>query len=84
MYADRESVLQLGFDDAFTRLWNFYLCYCEAGFATQTLGLQVLTFTRPNNTSLITGRPAGRVCEAIGPFVGGGGGAVVVAAGSLD
>ena len=71
------------------RTWNYYLCYCEAGFATQTLGLQVLTFTRPNNTSLITGRPAGRVCEAIGPFVGGGGGgggggAVVVAAGSLD
>ena len=48
-----------------------------------TLGLQVLTFTRPNNSSLITGVPAGRVCEPIGPFVGGGG-AVVVPGGSLD
>jgi cyclopropane-fatty-acyl-phospholipid synthase len=24
-----------GFDDAFMRLWRFYLCYCEAGFLTQ-------------------------------------------------
>lgn len=24
-----------GFDEAFIRLWRFYLCYCEAGFLTQ-------------------------------------------------
>ena len=22
----------LGFDERFMRLWQFYLCYCEAGF----------------------------------------------------
>jgi len=27
------EVRQLGFDDAFIRLWHFYLCYCEAAFA---------------------------------------------------
>ena len=26
------SLKKLGFDDRFERLWNFYLCYCEAGF----------------------------------------------------
>jgi Cyclopropane fatty acid synthase and related methyltransferases len=24
----------LGFDDAFRRLWEYYLCYCEAGFVS--------------------------------------------------
>ena len=24
----------LGFDERFRRLWEFYLAYCEAGFAT--------------------------------------------------
>ncbi len=23
----------LGYDEAFIRMWEFYLCYCEAGFA---------------------------------------------------
>jgi cyclopropane-fatty-acyl-phospholipid synthase len=26
------AIEQLGFDDAFKRLWTYYLCYCEAGF----------------------------------------------------
>lgn len=30
--AQREQVLQLGFDDKFMRMWDFYLCYCEGGF----------------------------------------------------
>jgi cyclopropane-fatty-acyl-phospholipid synthase len=30
-----EEVRAQGFDDAFTRLWRFYLCYCEAGFLTK-------------------------------------------------
>lgn len=63
-----DVVRPLGFDDAFIRTWNYYLCYCEAGFASQTLGLQVLTFTRPNNTSLLTGTPAGRLADPIGPI----------------
>jgi cyclopropane-fatty-acyl-phospholipid synthase len=24
-----------GFDEAFIRIWRFYLCYCEAGFLTR-------------------------------------------------
>ena len=37
------EVRQLGFDDAFIRLWHFYLCYCEAAFAERRCNsLQVM------------------------------------------
>ena len=28
----------LGYPDSFIRMWEFYLCYCEAGFAERALG----------------------------------------------
>lgn len=28
----RDQVLELGFDERFIRMWDFYLCYCEGGF----------------------------------------------------
>jgi len=28
-----DEILELGFDEQFRRLWNFYLSYCEAGFS---------------------------------------------------
>ena len=30
--AERARVLQLGFDERFIRIWEFYLAYCEAAF----------------------------------------------------
>ena len=30
--AHKQHVLSLGFDERFMRIWEFYLCYCEAGF----------------------------------------------------
>lgn len=30
-----EAIRSQGFDEAFIRLWRFYLCYCEAGFLTR-------------------------------------------------
>ncbi len=30
--AERRRILQLGFDERFMRLWEFYLAYCEAAF----------------------------------------------------
>jgi cyclopropane-fatty-acyl-phospholipid synthase len=36
--AERERVHALGFDGAFVRMWEFYLAYCEAGFATEAIG----------------------------------------------
>jgi cyclopropane-fatty-acyl-phospholipid synthase len=32
--AHEHAVDALGFDDTFRRMWDFYLAYCEAGFAT--------------------------------------------------
>lgn len=49
-------VLELGFDDAFIRLWNMYFCYCEAGFENQVINLQILTFSRPGNPNMLPAR----------------------------
>ncbi len=45
----REEVAALGFSDAFRRLWEFYFCYCEAGFAERTIGDVQLLLTKPLN-----------------------------------
>jgi cyclopropane-fatty-acyl-phospholipid synthase len=36
--ANLERVRALGLPDTFTRMWEFYFCYCEAGFAERALG----------------------------------------------
>jgi cyclopropane-fatty-acyl-phospholipid synthase len=36
--ANLEPVRALGYPETFIRLWEFYLCYCEAGFAEGQLG----------------------------------------------
>ncbi len=35
-----------GFDETFRRMWEFYLAYCEAGFATGYLDVAQIRFTR--------------------------------------
>jgi cyclopropane-fatty-acyl-phospholipid synthase len=44
--AQRERVHALGFDPTFVRMWEFYLAYCEAGFATGALGDAQLRLAR--------------------------------------
>ncbi|MCG9030850.1 SAM-dependent methyltransferase [Laribacter hongkongensis] len=34
-----DPVRRLGFDEAFIRLWRLYLCYCEAGFDEESIGV---------------------------------------------
>lgn len=46
------QVRSLGFDEAFIRTWNYYLKYCEAGFATRNISVVQAIYTRPNNPSL--------------------------------
>lgn len=36
-----------GFDETFRRMWEYYLAYCEAGFASGYLQVSQLQFTRP-------------------------------------
>ncbi|MFM7072915.1 MAG: class I SAM-dependent methyltransferase [Planctomycetota bacterium] len=42
------AVRQLGYPDRFLRLWNYYLCYCEAGFAERYLSVVHLQFDKPD------------------------------------
>jgi cyclopropane-fatty-acyl-phospholipid synthase len=41
------AVRQLGYDDRFIRMWEYYLAYCEAGFAERYLGDVHLLFAKP-------------------------------------
>jgi cyclopropane-fatty-acyl-phospholipid synthase len=41
-----EQISALGFDKRFQRIWLYYLCYCEAGFASGTLGDLQLILSR--------------------------------------
>ena len=44
--AGRDDVRALGFDDVFIRMWEFYLCYAEAGFRAGYLNVSQLTMER--------------------------------------
>jgi cyclopropane-fatty-acyl-phospholipid synthase len=37
----------LGYDDNFIRMWEFYFCYCEAGFLEKSISTVQLTFMKP-------------------------------------
>ena len=51
--ASRDALLKLGFDEPFMRTWNYYLKYCEAGFATRNISVVQAVYTRPNNPALM-------------------------------
>jgi cyclopropane-fatty-acyl-phospholipid synthase len=40
------KIAPLGFDERFRRLWNYYLCYCEAGFAFGSIDVRQIVLTR--------------------------------------
>ncbi len=44
--AQRAPILQLGFDERFMHLWEFYLAYCEAAFAMRNIDLVQYTLVR--------------------------------------
>ena len=37
----------MGFDEAFIRMWEFYLCYCEGAFEEQYIGDVQMIFAKP-------------------------------------
>ncbi|MDX1451354.1 MAG: cyclopropane-fatty-acyl-phospholipid synthase family protein [Oleiphilaceae bacterium] len=43
----RERVSALGYDTTFQRMWEFYLCYCEGGFAERAIGVAHLLYAKP-------------------------------------
>lgn len=48
-FAHIEQVRQLGYSEEFIKMWEFYLCYCEGGFAERALGDVHLLLVKPGN-----------------------------------
>lgn len=46
-HSNVEGVRALGHPETFVRLWHYYLCYCEAGFAERYLGDVQMLVRRP-------------------------------------
>jgi cyclopropane-fatty-acyl-phospholipid synthase len=44
-----QQVRALGYSETFIRMWEFYLCYCEAGFQERYLGDVQILFAKPLN-----------------------------------
>ncbi len=43
------QVKALGYSESFIRMWEFYLCYCEAGFSERYLGDVQMVFAKPRS-----------------------------------
>ena len=43
----RVALVELGYDEAFQRLWEFYLCYCQGGFEERAIGVAQLLWAAP-------------------------------------
>ena len=47
-FLDRwDRIEAMGFDEQFKRLWEFYFCYCEGGFAEAILGVVQIELAKP-------------------------------------
>lgn len=47
-FFDRISdIRQLGYDEKFVRMWEYYLCYCEGGFREQVIGAVQMLLIKP-------------------------------------
>jgi cyclopropane-fatty-acyl-phospholipid synthase len=44
-----EAVRELGYTERFERMWNYYLCYCEAGFAERYIGTVQMKLSKPGS-----------------------------------
>ena len=44
---EKDRVLQLGFDQRFLRIWEFYLAYCEAAFEQGSIDVVQYTLRKP-------------------------------------
>jgi cyclopropane-fatty-acyl-phospholipid synthase len=42
-----DEVKALGYSDAFIRMWEYYLCYCEGGFEERDIGTVQMLLTKP-------------------------------------
>ena len=48
-FANLPRVKALGYSDAFIRMWEYYLCYCEGGFVERAIGDVHMLLAKPGN-----------------------------------
>jgi cyclopropane-fatty-acyl-phospholipid synthase len=46
-FSNIERVRAMGYPESFVRMWEFYLCYCEGGFAERALGDVQMLLVKP-------------------------------------
>lgn len=51
-FANIEAVRALGYNDTFTRMWDYYLCYCEGGFRERVIGTGQVLMAKPKRLLL--------------------------------
>ena len=44
-----DKVRKLGYSEAFIRMWEFYLCYCEGGFRERVISDVHMILVKPDN-----------------------------------
>jgi cyclopropane-fatty-acyl-phospholipid synthase len=47
--ANLPRIRALGYDETFIRMWEYYLCYCEGGFAERVIGDVQMLLVKPGN-----------------------------------
>jgi cyclopropane-fatty-acyl-phospholipid synthase len=47
--ANRSKLDELGLDEVFQRLWEFYFCYCEGAFLERSIGAVQVVYAKPLN-----------------------------------
>ena len=47
-FANLDKVREMGYSDTFIRMWQYYLCYCEGGFAERYIGDVQMLFAKPS------------------------------------
>jgi cyclopropane-fatty-acyl-phospholipid synthase len=47
--ANLPAIRALGYDENFIRMWEYYLCYCEGGFAERVIGDVQMLLVKPGN-----------------------------------
>ena len=50
-----DAVRELGYPDRFIRLWDYYLSYCEAGFAERYIGVGQMLLNKPGCRASVIG-----------------------------
>jgi len=58
-HASLPSVKALGFDNRFTRMWDYYLAYCEGAFEERHISDVQLMLTKSNNRRTLYQEPEG-------------------------